>query len=92
MKTGHFESGIAQQAAIAVLMRDVSLQHSIVTLAAKGWSARKPARELGLHRGMVGSYLRAANPIPRHALTHSGQSSLLTLWPKGVALVSCRTN
>jgi transposase len=36
----------------------VSLQHSIVTLAAKGWSARKIARELGVHRETVGRYLQ----------------------------------
>jgi IS30 family transposase len=38
---------------------DVSLQHSIVTLAAKGWSARKIARELGIHRETVSRYLQA---------------------------------
>lgn len=37
---------------------NVSLQHSITTLAAKGWSARKIARELGLHRETVGRYLQ----------------------------------
>ena len=36
----------------------VSLQHSIATLAANGWSARKIARELGVHRETVGRYLR----------------------------------
>ena len=38
---------------------NVSLQHSIATLAAKGWAARKIARELGVHRETVGRYLRA---------------------------------
>ena len=37
---------------------NVSLQHSIATLAAKGWSARKIARELGVHRETVGHNLR----------------------------------
>src|SRR5690349_12518126 len=37
----------------------VSLQHSIITLAAKGWSARKIARELAIDRETVGNYLRA---------------------------------
>ena len=36
---------------------NVSLQHSIATLAAKGWSARKIARELDVHRETVGRYL-----------------------------------
>jgi hypothetical protein len=39
---------------------NVSLQHSIATLAAKGWSARKIARELGVHRETVGRYLHPA--------------------------------
>lgn len=37
---------------------NVSLQHSIVTLAAHGWSDRRIARELGIHRETVGKYLR----------------------------------
>lgn len=37
---------------------NVSLQHSIATLAANGWSARKIARELNIHRETVGRYLR----------------------------------
>src|SRR5262245_51659790 len=37
---------------------DVSLQHTIATLAAKEWSARKFARELGLDRETVRRYLR----------------------------------
>src|SRR6058998_3672546 len=37
---------------------NVSLQHSIASLAANGWSARKIARELHIHRETVGRYLR----------------------------------
>ena len=37
---------------------DVSLQHTIATLAAKKWSARKIARELGVDRETVGRYLQ----------------------------------
>jgi IS30 family transposase len=37
---------------------NVSLQHSIATLAANGWSARKIARELNIHRETEGRYLR----------------------------------
>jgi len=42
----------------------VSLQHSIATLAAKGWSHRRIARELGVHRETVGRYLAAAKSKP----------------------------
>jgi len=37
---------------------DVSLQHTVATLAAKEWSARKIARELGVDRETVRLYLR----------------------------------
>jgi transposase len=37
---------------------NVSLQHSISTLAAAGWSRRRIARELGIDRETVGKYLR----------------------------------
>jgi IS30 family transposase len=43
---------------------DVSLQHSIATLAAKGWSARKVARELGVNRETVSRYLRLETSKP----------------------------
>jgi transposase len=36
----------------------VSLHHSILTLAERGWSARRIARELGVHRETVGRHLR----------------------------------
>jgi transposase len=38
----------------------VSLQYSILTLAERGWSARRIARELGIHRETVGQRLREA--------------------------------
>jgi transposase len=41
----------------------VSLHHSIVTLAERGWSARRIARELGVHRETVGQHLRAKPAI-----------------------------
>ena len=43
---------------------NMSLQHSIVTLAAQGWSNRRIARELGLHRETVGRHLRLAGSKP----------------------------
>lgn len=51
---------------------NVSLQHSIATLAAKGWSARKIARELGLHRETVGRHLRLADPDSKPAIPPPG--------------------
>src|ERR1035437_6466021 len=41
---------------------DVSLQQSIHTLHARGWSARRIARELGLHRETVGRELKLSKP------------------------------
>ena len=51
---------------------NVSLQHSIATLAANGWSARRIARELGLHRETVGRYLRAAEAAAKPAIPPTG--------------------
>ena len=43
---------------------NVSLQHSILTLAEHGWSRRRIARELGMDRETVGRYLRLAESKP----------------------------
>lgn len=40
----------------------VSLQQSILTLHARGWSARRIARELDIHRETVGRTLRLSKP------------------------------
>ncbi|HXI72527.1 MAG TPA: DDE-type integrase/transposase/recombinase [Verrucomicrobiae bacterium] len=50
---------------------NVSLQHSITTLAAHGWSHRRIARELDIHRETVGKYLRGADPKLAILLTGS---------------------
>jgi transposase len=42
----------------------VSLQHSIATLTAKGWSARKIARELDIDRGTVRRYRLSPDSKP----------------------------
>ena len=42
----------------------VNEQHTILTLNAHGWSQRRIARELGIHRETVGKYLRLAGAIP----------------------------
>ncbi|MGH6751515.1 MAG: IS21 family transposase [Bradyrhizobium sp.] len=54
---------------------NVSLQHSIATLAANGWSARKIARELGIHRETVGRYLRLAEPEAKPATVPAGSGA-----------------
>jgi hypothetical protein len=38
----------------AINILNVSLKHSILTLAAGGWSRRRIARELGVNRETVG--------------------------------------
>src|SRR5437667_7068480 len=43
---------------------NVSLQHSILTLAAHGWSRRRIARELDINRETVGKYLGLARSKP----------------------------
>jgi hypothetical protein len=50
---------------------NVSLQHSITTLAAHGWSHRRIARELDIHRETVGRHLRLAGSKPAKVLTGS---------------------
>lgn len=53
---------------------NVILQHSIATLAAKGWSARKIARELGVHRETVGRYLHPVETDSKPAIPPTGSS------------------
>ena len=60
---------------------DVSLQHSIATLVAHGWSARKIARELGIHRETVGRYLRASEPDSKPAIPPAGSREDLEAKP-----------
>jgi len=50
---------------------NVSLQHTISTLAANGWSTRRIARELGIHRETVGRHLGLASSKPAIPLTGS---------------------
>jgi predicted transcriptional regulator len=42
----------------------VSLQTTIYSLADRGWSQRRIARELGINRETVGRYLRSADAKP----------------------------
>jgi transposase len=52
---------------------NVSLQHSITTLAAQGWSRRRIARELDIDRETVGRYLELAESKPAISLTGSDE-------------------
>src|SRR5271168_4913279 len=47
----------------------MSLQHSITTLAAQGWSHRRIARELQINRETVSRHLRLADSNPAKVLT-----------------------
>jgi hypothetical protein len=54
---------------------NVSLQHSITSLAAKGWSARKIARELGMHRETAGRYVQPVAPASKPATAPIGSKA-----------------
>jgi IS30 family transposase len=54
---------------------NVSLQHSILTLAGHGWSARRIARELDVNRETVGKYLRLAQSKPAIATAGAAADS-----------------
>jgi predicted transcriptional regulator len=69
LKTSHFLeqktaprlSGNADQWGMSNVLK-VSLQSAIKSLAERGWSGRRIARELGLNRETVGRYLGSAKP------------------------------
>jgi len=63
---------------------NVSLQHSIATLAAKGWSARKIARELGVHRETVGRYLQPGLTESKPAIPPTGSEAASASKPANV--------
>jgi len=50
---------------------NVSLQQTTLTLAANGWSRRRIARELGIHRETVGRHLGLASSKPAIVLAGS---------------------
>jgi transposase len=54
---------------------NVSLQHSIATLAAKGWSSRKIARELDIDRETVRRYRPVPDSKPAIPPTGSGDAA-----------------
>ena len=57
--------GVRREPHLRVMNRlEVSLQHSIVALAANGWSHRRIARKLKVNRETVGRYLRLAEAKP----------------------------
>jgi predicted transcriptional regulator len=66
----------------------VSLQTTIYSLAARGWSQRRIARELGINRETVGRYLRLAEAKPAISTPGLGGDSeskpaILTLGVEG---------
>jgi transposase len=72
----------------AMNILNVSLQHSILTLAAHGWSHRRIARELDLNRETVGRYLRLARSKPAISTPGSeagpaAKPAILTLGSEG---------
>jgi hypothetical protein len=59
----------------------LSLQETICTLDARGWSRRRIARELGIDRETVGRYLRLAKPaisIPGSEEASEGKPAIST--------------
>jgi hypothetical protein len=58
----------------AVNQLNVSLQHSIVTLPAGGWSQRRIARHLEIDRETVGRYLRRAEAGAKPAIPPTGSA------------------
>ena len=64
---------------------NVSLQQSILTLTAKGWSARKISRELGIDRETVGRYRREVEAKPANVPTGlvEGEDSKPAIVPAG---------
>src|ERR1700722_2108009 len=65
---------------------NVSLQHSIMTLAAHGWSHRRIARELDINRETVGKYLRLTDSKPAISTLGStaGRQSLCLPWEQQI--------
>gem|GEM_PF-6490201 len=59
---------------------EVSIQKSIIVLAGRGWSRRRIARELGIHRETVGRYL-AVHEDPRPAIVPIGSTAVLDSKP-----------
>jgi transposase-like protein len=53
----------------------VNEQQAIVALAARGWSRRRIARELGIDRGTVRKYLEPAKPAIPTAGSDAGTDS-----------------
>ena len=63
---------------------NVSQQHSITALAAKGWSASKIARELGVHRETVGRYLQPTTSESKQAIPPIGSEAASVSKPANV--------
>jgi hypothetical protein len=64
----------------------VSQQQAILTLHDRGWSARRIARELGIHRETVGRELRLSKP----AKVTTGSGGMVVSKPAKVTIGSER--
>ena len=52
----------------------VGQAEAITTLLERGWSQRRIARELGIHRGTVGRYVRLVRAGPNPAISTPGSA------------------
>jgi IS30 family transposase len=54
---------------------NVSLQQTILTLSARGWSRRQIARHLAIDRETVGRYVRRAEGDSKPAIVPAGSAA-----------------
>jgi hypothetical protein len=80
-KTSHFKESttapLNREAMVSMGMSNVlkvSLQTTIYSLAQRGWSQRRIAKELGINRETVGRYLRLSKPAISTTGFEDGQS------------------
>jgi Tn3 transposase DDE domain/Homeodomain-like domain len=66
---------------------EVSLQTTIYSLAQRGWSQRRIAKELGINRETVGRYLR----LPKPAISMNQELTMLALHLLQICLVYINT-
>ena len=64
----------------------VSLQQTIQVLHARSWSRRRIARELGIHRKTVGSYVEPAKPAIPTAGTAETEAAKVAISTTGSEL------
>lgn len=60
---------------------ELNQQQAILALGARGWSRRRIARELGVHRITVGKYLRLAANTAKRIRSSMGNTSFQGIRP-----------